>query len=69
MSKPRSERQRWTAIFTLYEKGESELSAKEAKQQHHELFAVVSAFEKVGRIVRVETTGYGKTLSLKARRA
>lgn len=69
MAKRISERARWTQIYFLSEPGVSEQSAAYAKQKHGELRAVVEAFEKVGRVVRVEVSQHGSGLIFKARRA
>ena len=71
MSKPRSERSRWMTVFTLPRPsgadGPSAMSS--AREQHDQAVAVVTAFEAVGRVVRVESVKYGNGLVLKARRA
>jgi hypothetical protein len=67
MSKPRSERSRWTTIYTLPQPSAG--SGPTAVAHHDEAVAVVKAFEAVGRIVRVESAKYGEGLVLKARRA
>ena len=66
MSKPRSERSRWTQVFVLpYPSG----SVENAQAHHDQALAVVRAFARVGRVVRLEANDYSKTLILKARKA
>lgn len=65
----RSERSRWTTIYTLPQPVANADGAMAARANHAELRAVVSAFESVGRVVRVETGKFGTGLVLKARKA
>lgn len=65
----RSERSRWVTIFTLPRPIFDADGTKRAVEYHDQLLAVVKAFEKVGRVVRVETAEYGNGLILKARKA
>lgn len=69
MSKRVSERQRWVEIFLLPEPSSAENAATYARTKHGEARAVLEAFQKVGRVVRVEPAKYGNGIALKARRA
>lgn len=68
MSKPRSERSRWTTVYTLGRPHET-LKVEIAQTAHDELLAVAKAFAAVGRVIRVEPAKYGTGLVFKARRA
>lgn len=67
MSKPRSERSRWVTILTIGRPGPNEQGGKEGHAKHNEAHAVVEAFQRVGRVVRVEVQY--QALVFKARRA
>lgn len=70
MSKPRSERSRWTQVYILPRPiANATNGVALATQKHDELLAVVKAFEAVGRVVRVEAAHYGEAIVVKARRS
>lgn len=63
----RSERSRWVQIFGLSEPHEAN-EKNSQKNEFQKARAVVTAFERVGRVVRVETDGLNG-LVFKARKA
>jgi hypothetical protein len=68
MSKPRSERARWTPVFRLVRPHDSQ-RIEIAQNEFDQMLAVAKAFDAVGRVVRVEPAKYGQAVELKARRA
>lgn len=64
-----SERQRWTELMRISEPYPNEAGAKTALVRHQELLAVLKAFQKIGRVVRIEPAKYGNGFVIKARRA
>lgn len=62
--KRRSERSRWVNVLTF--RFGAGWNDEHADRQWHEVRAIVQAFEKVGRVVRVETNG--EALMLRVRR-
>lgn len=54
--KRRSERSRWVQIFYLSEPQPENLNGY-AQREFQKLRVIVDAFEKVGRVVRVESSG------------
>lgn len=72
MTRKRSERSRWATIFTINSPAaisDPHERAAFALAKHEQLAAVVSAFDKVGRAVRIEPGRYGSSLDIKARRS
>ena len=66
----RSERSRWTTVFTLPEPSVGDASyAQHARDQHRQMLAVVKAFQKVGRAVRVEPGEWSSSIVLRARKS
>lgn len=65
----RSERQRWVEVFRISEPS-PDSAAGHARSQHQQAMAIIRAFAKVGRVVRVEPDANGySSIVLKARRA
>jgi hypothetical protein len=62
----RSERSRWVTVFGLSEPNKSNADDF-ARQEHAKAIVIVRAFERVGRVVRVEVDG--NRLEFKARKA
>ncbi len=60
----RSKPQRWVTAYTLYHATDAVESAK----RHAEAFAVVRAFQKIGRVLRAEPSKYTTAIDFKARR-
>lgn len=66
MTKRMSERQRWVEVFRFYEPAPENANGF-ARKQHETMIGIITAFTKVGRVVRAERDG--SALILKARKA
>lgn len=68
MTRRRSERSRWTQVFFIGEPDESTAAAY-TRAEYQKARAIIVAFSKLGRVVRVEPSEHGAGLVFKARKA